>query len=96
MNWHESSLCENPNLPGATGAPSGTAWRPFFWTGREDTGIIERYIEKFQDPTPALFWAARFCQDSKTLQEQALAQIPEVMGHLNALLEAAKGGKRNA
>jgi len=36
-----------------------------------DTGIIERYIEKFQDPTPALFWAARFCQDSKTLQEQA-------------------------
>jgi len=61
-----------------------------------DPEVIERYMERFNDITPALYWAAKYGQDAKTLQEQAFAQIPELVAQLNSVLEAAKGGKRNA
>lgn len=57
-----------------------------------DSGIIEAYMAKFQDTTPAMYWAARYCQDAKTLQDQALAQLPGLLAELNALMTAA-GGK---
>lgn len=53
--------------------------------------LVERYMQEFGDTTPALYWAARFCQDSKTLQQQALAQLPGVLSQLQALMHAAGG-----
>lgn len=54
--------------------------------------LIERYMVEFDDLTPALYWAARFCQDSKTIQQQAMAQLPAVLAQLQSLMQAA-GGK---
>ncbi len=53
--------------------------------------LVERYMQEFGDTTPALYLAARFCQDSKTLQQQALAQLPGVLSQLQALMHAAGG-----
>lgn len=59
-----------------------------------DPAIIERYMHKFQDVRPALYWAARYCQDSDEQQRQALSQIPGLVSELNRLLEAAGGSSK--
>lgn len=51
--------------------------------------LVEKYMREFDDVTPALYWAARFCQDSKTIQQQAMAQLPGVLSQLQALMSAA-------
>lgn len=51
--------------------------------------LVERYMSEFKDVTPALYWAARYCQDAKTIQQQALAQIPGVLTQLQSLMSAA-------
>lgn len=51
-----------------------------------DPGIVERYMTAFGDNTPAMFWAARFLQDSKTVQEQALAQLPGLIDQLSRVM----------
>lgn len=58
-----------------------------------DTALIERYMREFDDTTPALFWAARWLQDSNTLQHQALAAIPGVLDQLQRLMAEAGGGQ---
>lgn len=56
-----------------------------------DPAIIERYMAHFGDTTPAMYWAARWLQDARTLREQALAQLPSVIEQLNRLMaEAAR------
>lgn len=62
------------------------------------TDVVERYMREFSDNTPALYLAARYCQDSQTIQQQALAQLPAVLAQLSALMEAAtpQGPKRKA
>ncbi len=55
------------------------------------TDVVERYMQHFGDNTPALFLAARWCQDSKTIQQQALAQLPAALAQLQALMSAATG-----
>lgn len=56
-----------------------------------DSALIERYMQQFEDTTPALFMAARWLQDSGTLQRQALAQLPGLIAELNRITELAKG-----
>lgn len=56
-----------------------------------DPGIVERYMEHFGDNTPAMFWAARWLQDSATLQQQAMAQIPALVADLQRLAAMAQG-----
>lgn len=56
-----------------------------------DTGLVERYMQHFGDTTPALFMAARWLQDSATLQQQALAAIPALVADLTRLTALAKG-----
>ena len=56
-----------------------------------DPGIVERYMEHFGDNTPAMFWAARWLQDSATLQHQAMAQIPALVADLQRLAAMAQG-----
>jgi hypothetical protein len=51
--------------------------------------VIERYMAGTGDTTPALFWAARYLQDAKTVQQQALSQIPGLVAQLNTLLAVA-------
>ncbi len=55
-----------------------------------DPDIIERYMERFHDVTPALYWAARYCQDVDEQQRQALAQIPQLVDQLMRMVEASK------
>jgi len=57
-----------------------------------DPGLIERYMQHFGDTTPALFWAARWLQDSDSLQKQAMAAIPALVAELSRLAALAKGG----
>lgn len=56
------------------------------------TEVVERYIREFGDNTPALYMAARYCQDAQTIQQQAMAQLPGVLAQLQSLMAAA-GGK---
>jgi plasmid maintenance system antidote protein VapI len=56
-----------------------------------DTDLVERYMTEFKDRTPAEYWAAAFLQDSASLREQAMAQIPGLVADLNRLLAEAKG-----
>lgn len=58
-----------------------------------DPGIVERYMEHFNDNTPAMYWAARWLQDSTTLQAQAMAQIPALVADLQRLAAMAQGQK---
>ena len=60
---------------------------------RLDPEIIERYMREFDDKTPALFWAAKFCQSAEDQQAAALAQIPGLVQRLNDLMAAT--GKTN-
>lgn len=57
------------------------------------TDVVEAYMREFGDTTPALFLAARWCQDQQTIQQQAMAQIPGVLSQLQALMSAAGGSK---
>ena len=60
-----------------------------------DPRIIECYMREWKDPTPALFWAARWCQDEGDRQQQALAQLPGVLAQLQELMaQAGQGGAR--
>lgn len=58
-----------------------------------DTGVVERYMAHFADNTPALYMAARWCQDAATLQQQAMAQIPALVADLQRLAAMAGQGK---
>jgi hypothetical protein len=58
-----------------------------------DPGIVERYMEHFNDNTPAMFWAARWLQDSTTLQQQAMAQIPGLVAELQRMVALGQGQK---
>lgn len=59
------------------------------------TDVVERYMREFGDTTPALYLAARWCQDAQTIQQQALAQIPGVLAQLQVLMDTANAtGKR--
>ncbi len=51
--------------------------------------LIERYMIEFEDRTPALYWAARYLQDAKALQQQAMAQIPGLVAQLQTLMASA-------
>jgi hypothetical protein len=53
--------------------------------------IIERYMREFGDNLPALYMAARWCQDSATIQQQAMAQLPGVLAQLQTLMAVASG-----
>lgn len=53
--------------------------------------LVERYMVEFQDTTPAMYWAAKFLQDAKTRQQQAMAQLPNLVDQLNRLMAEAKG-----
>lgn len=54
------------------------------------TDVIEQYMNKTGDTTPALFMAARYLQDAKDRQQQAMAQIPAALEALQRLMEVAK------
>lgn len=54
-----------------------------------DCALIERYMDRFQDRTPALYMAARWLTDANTLQAQALAQIPALVADLQRLTALA-------
>lgn len=54
-----------------------------------DPGLIERYMREFGDATPALYWAARYCQDATTLRQQAMAAIPGIVDQLQRLMREA-------
>lgn len=53
--------------------------------------LIERYMLEFGDTTPALYWAARFLQDARDRQQQAIAQLPSLVDQLNRLMAEARG-----
>ena len=54
-----------------------------------DPRIVEVYMREFADPTPALYWAAKYCQDAAQQQQQALAQLPALVAQINTLLQHA-------
>jgi hypothetical protein len=54
-----------------------------------DSSVIESYMTEFNDCMPALFWAARWLQDSGALQQQAMAQLPTLLAHVQSVLQAA-------
>jgi hypothetical protein len=56
-----------------------------------DPAIVEKYMQAFKDNTPALYWAARYCQDASTVQAQAMAQLPKLMAQLESLMSVAAG-----
>lgn len=54
------------------------------------TDVIERYMDKFGDTTPALYLAARYLQDASVQREQALAAIPDLVEQLQRLVKDAQ------
>ena len=60
------------------------------------TDVVERYMREFGDTTPALYLAARWCQDAQTIQQQAMAQLPGVLAQLQSLMAAATPVKARA
>lgn len=36
------------------------------------TDVVERYMREFADNIPAMYLAARYCQDAQTIQQQAI------------------------
>jgi plasmid maintenance system antidote protein VapI len=57
-----------------------------------DVDLVERYMREFNDTTPALWMAARWLQDKRVLQEQAMARIPVLVDELTRLHEQLKQG----
>lgn len=55
-----------------------------------DTAWVEKYMAEFGDVTPAQYMAAKFLQDAKQVQEQALAQIPGLVDQLSRLMAQAR------
>jgi hypothetical protein len=55
-----------------------------------DSSLIEAYMAKFGDKTPALYWAARHLQDADSLRQQAIAAIPGLVDQLQRLVKEAK------
>lgn len=55
-----------------------------------DPVLIEKYMAHFADNTPAMFWAARWLQDSAQIQQQALAALPGLVDQLNRLMAEAR------
>jgi len=53
-----------------------------------DTSIVEIYMREFGDYTPAAYWAARYLQDAQALRDQAMAQLPGLVGQFQNLLAA--------
>ena len=53
------------------------------------TEVVERYMERFSDPTPARYIAARFLQDPVMLQAAAMAALPDAIAQLSNLMQAA-------
>lgn len=58
-----------------------------------DPRVIETYMREFKDNTPAMYWAARWCQDADQQQAQALAALPGLVAQIQSLLTQA-GGRR--
>lgn len=58
-----------------------------------DTGVVERYMAHFGDTLPAQYMAARWLQDAATLQQQAMAQIPQLVADLQRLAAMAGQGR---
>jgi hypothetical protein len=61
--------------------------------------LVELYIERFKDPMPARYLAARWLQDPMMLQAAAMAAIPDAVAQLANLMQAAglqvpKAGRR--
>lgn len=54
-----------------------------------DTGLVESYIERFKDPLPAQYVAAKFLQDPALMQAAAIAAIPDAVAMLANLMSAA-------
>ncbi|RZZ85665.1 hypothetical protein [Pseudoxanthomonas winnipegensis] len=54
-----------------------------------DPSLVEKYMAEFKDTTPAQYWAARWLQDANTRQQQALAQLPNLVDQLNRLMAVA-------
>jgi hypothetical protein len=50
---------------------------------------LEDYIAKEGDLTPIYYLVDKFCRDPWAQREEALAQIPQMMRQMQALLEAA-------
>lgn len=59
-----------------------------------DSGLIEGYMREFHDTLPAQYMAARWLQDASTLQQQAMAQIPQLVADLQRLTAMAQGTGR--
>ncbi|WP_313495414.1 hypothetical protein [Pseudoxanthomonas mexicana] len=54
-----------------------------------DPGLVEKYMAHFGDATPAQFWAARWLQDAQSRQQQAMAQLPDLVDRLSRLMAEA-------
>jgi len=54
-----------------------------------DPSLVEKYMTHFGDTLPALFWAAKHLQCATTRQQQALAQLPNLVDQLNRLMQEA-------
>ena len=67
-----------------------------------DVGLIERYVDRFQDPTPILYLCSRHMRDPADRQAAAIEQLHVLMRQLAHVMEAAglvqprvaAGGKR--
>lgn len=53
------------------------------------TEVVERYMREFDDTLPAMFLAAKWLQDTKTRQQQAMAALPALVDQLNRLMAEA-------
>lgn len=58
------------------------------------TDVVEKYMQHFGDSTPAMFIAARYLQDAKSIQQQAMSQIPAMVSQLQSLLSLAQGAQQ--
>jgi hypothetical protein len=54
-----------------------------------DTECVERYMDAFDDNTPALYWAAKHCQDAEQQQRHALSVLPGLVEQLSRVMAAA-------
>lgn len=55
---------------------------------------LEEYIECEGDLTPIYYLVDKFCRDPLALQQEALAQIPQLMRQMQAVLDAAASGEQ--
>lgn len=54
-----------------------------------DIGLVEKYVERFQDPTPVLFLAGRHLRDNAARQAAALQQLIATLQPIMPLMAAA-------